>query len=284
MISSHYHKLDVVPPLVAQLPDAPQQLFILGDSLDALLAKPRVAIVGSRKMTPYGRQVTEELATKLASRGVVVVSGLAYGVDVTAHRAALAAGGQCLVVQGNGLDRLYPVAHTQIGEEIVRKGGVIVSEYPPGTLPRKHYFLERNRLVSGLSDIIIITEAAARSGTLNTAAHALNQGKPVFAVPGNITSPLAAGTNNLLKSGAVPLTSVDDLWPHLHIAEALSVLPAAATPEEFIILKLLQTGITDAGQLLQQSSLTVSSFNQTLTMLEITTKIRPLGNNHWALT
>jgi len=234
-------------------------------------------------MSPYGQAVTDKLAGDLAGRGVVIVSGLAYGVDACAHRAALAAGGQGIAVMACGLDQIYPVAHNRLGEDLIARGGVIVSEYPAGTPAHKHHFLERNRLVSGLAEAVIITEAAARSGTLNTAAHALNQGKPVLAVPGNITSPLSEGTNNLLKAGAQLLTSIDDILQILGIDAESAPTPVAANAEEYVILKLLADGLTDGSQLLKHSQLGAAIFNQTLTMLEITGKVRPLGANHWTI-
>lgn len=275
-----------VPPLLQEIPDAPGQLYTLGNSLTKLLRRPRVAIVGSRKMTPYGRVVTEKLATELAGQGIVVVSGLAYGVDACAHRAALAVGGQCIAVLANGLDTIYPAGHTRLGKEIIKSGGVIVSEYAPGTPPMQHRFLERNRLVAGLAGAVLITEAAERSGTLNTTAHALNQGKPVLAVPGNITSALSVGTNNILKSGAHPVTSVTDILAMLNINPTevgQAAVPIAVNDQEAILLKLLSEGMTDGSELLRHSQLETAVFNQTLTMLEITAKIRPLGANHWRL-
>jgi len=278
------HKRVPVPLLLSQLPDAPDRLFTIGDNLEGLLAKPRVAIVGARKMSPYGQAVTEMLAGQLAGKGIVIVSGLAYGVDACAHRAALEAGGQGIAVLGCGVDRIYPTAHTRLGKELVRKGGVIMSEYPVGTPPYKNHFLERNRLISGLAEAVIITEAAQRSGTLNTAAHALNQGKPVLCAPGNITSELSAGTNNLLKAGATPVTSVEDVLSLLGITEnAQTALPLAANENEFILLSLIKDGTTEGAELLRQSSLDAAVFNQTLTMLEITAKIKPLGANHWSI-
>lgn len=273
-----------IPPLLAQLPDSPRALYAIGDNLDDILAKPRVAIVGARKMSPYGRMVTEKLASELTGKGIVIVSGLAYGVDVCAHQAALGVGGQCLAILACGLERIYPTAHTRIAEELIQKGGVILSEYPSGAPPYKNHFLERNRLISGLSNAVIVTEAAERSGTLNTAAHALNQGKPVLAVPGNITSELSAGTNNLLKSGATPVTSIQDVLSILGINDTSQTsLPLAANQYEFILLSLLKEGATDGAELLRQSQLDAQTFNQTLTMLEITAKIKPLGANHWSL-
>jgi DNA processing protein len=278
------HKQIPVPPQLSQLPDAPETLFGIGGNLKKLLDKPRVAIVGARKMSPYGQSVTEKLASELAGKGVVIVSGLAYGVDVCAHQAALEVGGQCIAVLACGLDRMYPAAHARIGEEIIARGGVILSEYPDRTTPMQYRFLERNRLISGLSDAVIITEAAQRSGTLNTAAHALNHGKPVLCAPGNITSQLSAGTNNLLKSGATPVTSVEDILSVLGMTNtAQQALPLAANQHEFILLSLIKDGTSDGGELLRQSQLDAPTFNQTLTMLEITAKIKPLGANQWAL-
>lgn len=278
------HKLIPVPPPLQTIPNAPVQLFARGDNLDDLLSRPRVVIVGSRKMSPYGKGVTEKLAIELAGKGVVIVSGLALGVDACAHQAALDAGGQGIAVMACGIDQIYPATHARLGEELLKKGGVIVSEYPLDTPPRQHHFLERNRLVAGLAEAIIITEAAERSGTLNTAAHALDQGKSVLVVPGNITSPLSAGTNNLLKSGATPITSTDDVLALLDVkGTAQTALPIASNEQEFILLKLLQNGISDAAELLRQSGLDTPDFNQTLTMLEITAKIKPLGANHWTL-
>lgn len=278
------HKQIAIPPLLAKLPDAPKQLFAVGDGLDELLSRPRVAIVGSRQMSPYGQAVTEQLATRLAGQRIVIVSGLAYGVDACAHRAALDAGGQGIAVLGNGLDQIYPAANAGLGERLVQTGGVILSEYPSDVTARKHHFLERNRLISSLSDAVIITEAAERSGTLNTAAHALNQGKPVLAVPGNITSQLSAGTNNLIKSGATPLTSVEDVLSLLGISnETQTKLPLAANEHEFILLSLIKDGVTDGAELLRQSQLDAATFNQTLTMLEITAKVKPLGANLWTI-
>jgi len=282
-MSEAYHKATTVPPLLAELPEAPTQLFVRGDNLTELLKRRRVAIVGSRRMSPYGQAVTKRLARDLASRGVVIISGLAFGVDACAHRAVLDMGGQGVAVMACGLDQIYPVAHTRLGEELVAKGGVIISEYPVGTTARKHRFLERNRLIAGLAEAVIITEAAARSGTLNTAAHALNQGKPVLAVPGNITSPLSEGTNNLVKAGAALLNSVDDIFLVLGIDAIDPVIPKGANDQEEAILKLLADGIAEGTALLKETKLDPSLFNQTLTMLEINGKIKPLGNNHWAI-
>ncbi len=284
MIQKHKHKQILVPSLLTTVPDAPEKLFCIGDTLEDLLKKPRIAIVGSRKMTAYGRGITEKFASELASKGIVIVSGLAYGVDACAHQAALGAGGKCIAVLACGLEQMYPAANRLLANKLVEKGGVIVSAYPKGTEPLRHRFLERNSIISGLADAVLITEAAQRSGSLNTASHALNQGKPVLCVPGNITSPLSGGTNNLIKSGAHLVTSIDDILSILGLDKSKQTsLPIAMNQEEFILLSLLKDGVSEGSELAYKSELDASMFNQTLTMLEIAGKIKPLGNNHWTL-
>lgn len=246
---------------------------------------PTVAIVGTRKPSAYGKEVTHDLAFNLAKRGIIVVSGLALGVDAIAHKAALEAGGKTVAVLGNGLPRIYPATNRHLAEEIVAGGGAIISEYAHNETARPHYFLERNRLVSGLADAIIITEATARSGTLNTAGHALEQGKDIFVVPGNITSPLSAGCNTLLKQGALPVTSYEDILHVVapnHLGEG-SELTLGNTPEEATIIKLLQEGVRDGERLQIAAGFDAAQFSKLLTMMELSGLIRPLGGNQWTL-
>lgn len=275
------------PQKLLALPDAPKELYVLGANLDELLTRPAVAIVGSRKVTAYGKTVTARLAGELARAGVVVVSGLAIGVDGIAHRAALEAGGLTLAVLPSALDQIYPANHHQLARQIVEKGGALISEYPEGAqIAYKSNFIARNRIVSGLSDAVLITEAAEKSGTLHTADFALQQGIEVLAVPGNITSPTSAGTNNLIKAGATIITSVDDVFQVLGIKPAnqqKTAAPRGSTPEEQLVLDLLFGGTQAGDMLLEASKLDIRQFNQTLTMLEIRGHIRPLGNNRWAL-
>lgn len=245
-----------------------------------------VAIVGARRPTPYGREVTYQLANRLASRGAVIVSGMALGVDGIAHQGALDANGTTIAVQANGLDALYPSSHRQLGEKIIASGGAIVSEYEPGTPPMQHRFLERNRIVSGLADAVIITEANSRSGTLNTAAHALTQGRDVYAVPGNITSPLSAGCNKLIAQGAQAIYDIDTLIEQiapLSTNAAQRVLPLGSTDLENAIIQALASGIRDGDEILRRIKADASEFNTALTMLEINAIIRPLGANQWTL-
>lgn len=258
------------------------ELFVAATDFTGLLSHTLVAVVGSRKLTPYGRSVTYDLAYKLAERGIVIVSGLALGVDAVAHQAALDAGGKTIAVLPGSLQDIIPRSHHQLARRIVEQGGALMSEYPSGTVAYKTNFVARNRLVAGLADALLITEAAEKSGSLHTARFALEQGKDVMAVPGNITSPMSQGTNNLLKAGAMPVTGLDDILHVLHIEPSAStVRKRGSTNAEQTVLDLLQTGTTDGSELQQTSQLAVAEFNQTLTMLELSGKIRPLGANHW---
>ncbi len=272
------------PEILRDIPSPPKQLYVLGD-LEALLAKPRLSVVGSRRVTPYGRAITSDLVQTVARQGIVIVSGLAFGVDSIAHQAALDAGGGTIAVLPCGIEKVYPSSHAQLARDILAKGGALVSEYPGDTLPGQYNFIERNRIVSGLGDGTLITEAAVKSGTLHTANFALEQGRTVMAVPGNITSPLSQGTNNLVKSGATMVTDASDILfalgfdPAKHKQQELF----GSTKEETLLLTLLQGGISDSSILLVESGLSPVAFNQTLTMLEINAQIRPLGAGHWAI-
>jgi DNA processing protein len=272
------------PELLRDIPASPKELYYLGAEPETWLERPRVAIVGSRGITPYGRSVTAQLATQLAERGITIVSGLALGVDAVAHEAALKAGGQHIAVLANGLDKIYPASNTQLAKQLLQSGGVIISEYPEGTPSLKQNFVARNRIVAGLSNALLITEAGEKSGTLHTARFALEQGRDVLVVPGNITSPTSAGCNQLIKSGATPVTSVDDILFALGTKNLVTTtyVHRGDTPDEQIILDLLYKGISDAHELLMQSELEPTVFTQTLTMLELSGKIHPLGANHWA--
>jgi DNA processing protein len=269
--------------IVTHIANPPKTLYYQGKFPTS--RRPSVAIVGTRKPTSYGKEVTTRFAEELARKGVVIVSGLALGVDGIAHRAALDAGGTTLAVLACGLPEIYPASHKSLAKEIIEKGGAVMTEYEPHTLARSHYFLERNRIVSGLADAIIITEAAARSGTMNTAAHALEQGKEVFVVPGNITSPMSHGCNQLIKQGATPLTSSDDIIaviaPDLFTSQ--TVLPLGSNPLETTIIQLIVGGIRDGDELQQKAGVSATELSTTLTMLEINGVVRNLGANQWTL-
>jgi DNA processing protein len=163
---------------------------------------PRVSIVGSRRPSPYGEAVAEQLGADLARASVVVISGLALGIDAAAHRGALAGGGVTVAVMGTGVDVVYPAAHSRLAEEILAAGGALVSQFPDGTTPRRHNFPARNWTMAALSDLVVVVEAAEGSGALITADAALHLHKEVMAVPGSVFSPLSVGTHGLIRDGA----------------------------------------------------------------------------------
>lgn len=279
------HKLDgVLAGKLSQLHDAPKQLFYRGVDPNLLLNKPSVAIVGSRKMTAYGKTVAEQFARELAQAGVVIISGLALGVDSAAHRATVEAGGLTLAVMAHGLHTVQPSSHVGLAQQILQGGGTLVSEYPVDYPALSHNFVARDRLIAALADAVLIPEAAVKSGSLHTAAFALDLGKPVLAVPGPITSEMSAGTNQLIKTGALTVTSVDDVFLALNLQKtSLQQTLLPASDEEQLVLEALRAGATEGQQLMAVSGLSSTIYSQTMTMLEISGQIRALGGDKWAL-
>lgn len=274
----------LLAPHIQPMPDPPLQLFYRGD-VSLLAGRRRVAIVGSRKITPYGRQVTTKLSSDLSKQGVVVVSGLALGVDAVAHRAAVEAKRPTIAVLPGSLDSIYPRSHSHLAEQIIKYGGLLLSEYTQNPHPHKYQFIGRNRLIAALAEAVVIPEAAHDSGSLHTAQFALDLGKPVLAVPGNIDAPMSAGTNTLIQTGAGVILSSRDLFESLSMSQDdfSQLATAGTTPEETTILRLLKTGPQDSASLLKQSQLTASAFNQTITMLEVTGTIQSLSTGKWTI-
>jgi DNA processing protein len=202
------------PRLLAEIPAPPPVLYLRGDLTERDTIA--VAIVGTRRATAYGREVTDRLATDLAAAGVTIVSGLARGIDGVAHKAALRAGGRTLAVLGSGPDVIYPPEHRHLAEQVIEQGAVL-SDYPPGRKPDGQNFPARNRIISGLALGVIIAEAPARSGALITADFAADQGREVFVVPGSILSETAAGGMRLLRDGARPIASAEDVLEDLRL-------------------------------------------------------------------
>lgn len=198
------------PQLLASIHDPPVGLFVRGGAPLEVLSQPALAIVGARACSAYGAQVARSLAREAAAAGLVVVSGLARGIDGEAHRGALESGGVTVAVLGCGIDRDYPAGHAELACRI-RESGLVVSEYAPGVEPAPWRFPARNRIIAGLGRATVVIEARERSGALITADLALEEGREVLACPGEITSALSAGTNALLKLGAPPFTSADDV-------------------------------------------------------------------------
>jgi DNA processing protein len=195
------------PPLLSECTDPPLGLFVRGTAVDWTFV---VAVVGSRRATAYGRQVAAWIGEELAAAGVVVASGMARGVDAAAHRGALTAGGPTAAVWGTGPGRVYPAEHADLAEHIVGHG-VLMTEYPPGTPPRRRHFPERNRILAGMARAVIVVEAAGRSGALITARLAVDEGREVLAVPGSVLSDLSVGPNGLLRLGAQPMVTPRDV-------------------------------------------------------------------------
>jgi len=235
---------DGYPSLLAQIPDPPSRLWLRGDAPPGLLERPAVAIVGARACSGYGRSVARLLATEAAAAGAVVVSGMARGVDGEAHRGALAAGAATVAVLGCGIDRDYPAAHAELAGSIVAAGGLVVSEYEPGVEPAPWRFPARNRIIAGLARATVVVEARERSGALITADFALEDGREVLAVPGEITSALSAGTNALLRIGATPATCSADVLEALGLEHRR---PARALPDDPVTAAVLAAVEAGAG-------------------------------------
>ena len=272
------------PPQLLQIKHPPKHLYVVGGNLNNTM--PKVAIIGSRKPTAYGQKVVHDIASKLASAGIIVISGLAYGIDSLAQKAAVDAGGATWAVLAGGLDKIYPQSNLSLARKIVETGGALISEYPTGMPSMKQNFIARNRLVSGLSDAVLVIEAAPKSGTQITANFALEQNKIVMAVPGNIYSENSGGTNNLIKAGALVVTSAQDIFNALSLKLKL-VEPKKVEGDNDAqnrIIAVLNKGFSDSDDVLEETELELSEFSMNMTMLEIKGVIHPLGANRWELS
>jgi DNA processing protein len=261
------------PPLLAAVPGAPIVLWLKGNA--ATLSQPSVAIVGSRAATPYGLEAASRLAGDLAAAGAVVVSGLARGVDSAAHRGALDAGGQTAAVLGSGVDVVYPPEHDELARSIAGQG-VVLSEWPPGTPPLAFHFPARNRIISGLSLAVVVVEAAEKSGSLITAGCALEQGRAVLAVPGNILSGRHRGCHGLIRDGAAVVESVEDIMAEIRaspLRPAVRNEPASTPADE--LLAAMQFGESyDVEALGRGTGLAASQLLSRLLDLELRGRVR----------
>lgn len=264
------------PPLLAAITDPPPYFWRLGP---LALTGPTVAVVGSRKATPYGLAVARRLAEELSTAGVTVVSGLARGIDAAAHAGALAAGGATIAVLGTGIDVPYPREHAGLYRQILA-AGAIVSELPPGTGPQAHQFPERNRIISGLSLAVVVVEAGEQSGALITADTALEQGREVLAVPGPITSAVSRGPLRLIQQGAALVTSAADILAAIGrspAAQPARPAPPELTPEEGQILAWLGDGPRTPDELADGTGLGAAVVVASLTLLEVKGLVRLLA-------
>lgn len=266
------------PKLLAEIPDPPPILYVRGE------LKPEdawaVAVVGTRRVSTYGREVTRRLVSVLAQSGVTIVSGLARGVDAVAHQTALEVGGRTIAVLGCGIDLVYPPEHRELARRIAAQGA-LVSEYPLGTQPEPGNFPPRNRIISGLSLGVVITEAGRNSGALITADYAAEQGRDVFAVPGSILSAGCAGTNRLIQDGAKPVLDAADILQELNLTmvaeqkEARQALPTTET--EALILAHLSAEPVHVDDLTRAVGLPVAQVTSTLALMELKGMVRQVG-------
>ena len=266
------------PVLLREIDQSPPVIYMKGSLTPA--DEFSVAMVGTRRVTAYGQQVARETSTFLAGHGLTIVSGLARGVDALAHQHALQAGGRTIAVMGCGVDVIYPPEHRQLAEAII-ENGALISDYPLGTQPEGINFPPRNRIISGLSLATIVVEAGERSGALITADFALEQGRDVFAVPGNVYSPASRGTNRLIQNGAYVMVSPQDVMDVLDLSQvedykdARQVLPADIT--EAKILLAMDYEPTHIDQICNEVGLPVEKVSATLTLMELKGMVQHVG-------
>jgi DNA processing protein len=269
---------EVYPRRLKEIDQPPPTLYVRGElSLEDEWA---IAVVGTRRMTVYGRQVAEELSSFLASNHVTVVSGLARGVDAVAHQAALHADGRTIAVLGSGVDYIYPPEHRKLAEEICGHGALI-SEYIPGTQPESNNFPPRNRIISGLSMATVVIEAGETSGALITATFAVEQGREVFAVPGSILAPQSKGTNRLIREGARPMLNVEEVLEVLNLEQVQEYrqarLALPADEVEAKLLAVLQDEPLHVDEIQYRTGLPVDKVSAALVMMELKGMVRQAG-------
>lgn len=270
------------PARLLEIDTPPPVLYVWGELLEQ--DKYAVAIVGTRRATAYGRAVTERVASTLAQEGITIVSGLARGIDGIAHRAALQAGGRTLAVLGSGLDRIYPPEHRKLAKSTTKRGAVL-TDYPLGTAPEAKNFPPRNRLISGLSLAVIVVEAGASSGALITADFGLDQSREVFAVPGDLYKPTSEGTNNLIRMGAHPLITTEDVLEVLNLElVARQEDVSAEMPEDESERKVYQALGEEplhVDELRSKCGMPVEQITASLAMLELKGRARQVGGMHY---
>jgi DNA processing protein len=282
------------PAQLAAVAGMPPALFIEGDP--ALLARPQVAIVGSRAASAAGREIALDFAARLAAHGFAITSGLAAGIDAAAHRGALAAGGVTIAVCGTGLDRVYPAEHRPLADMISAQGA-LVSEFPTGTPPAAYNFPRRNRLMSGLARGVLVVEAAARSGSLITARLAGEQGREVMAVPGSIHNHLARGCHRLIKDGAALVETVDDVLAALGVAglssapvsakvasDAAKIPGCALDSDAEMLLNALGFEPADLDRLVERTGLAAAAVVSKLQLLELEGRVESLAGGRYSRT
>lgn len=273
------------PKLLAQIADPPHTIFIRGKLPGNNI--PSIAIVGTRRHTTYAKQITGELVRPLASQGLVIISGLALGIDGIAHSETIAVGGITIAVLGSGINKqhIYPASHHYLAEKIIDRGGAIISEYPSGFLPTKYSFPMRNRIIAGLTLGTVVIEAPVGSGSLITARAALDYNREVFAVPHPITSLLGVGNNNLLKMGARMVTEATDITDALNILNlkqtTLNKEPIMASATEATIWSTLGREPKHIDNIIKESGLDSSAVNSTLILMEMKGMVKNLSGMNY---
>jgi DNA processing protein len=271
------------PELLREIPAAPPLIFLRGEFEP--IDRWAVAVVGTRRLSAYGRQVTHELVSGLVRNGITIVSGLARGIDAVAHRTALDEGGRTIAVMACGIDKIYPPEHRDMARQIVDGRGVIITDYPLGAEPENTHFPARNRLISGLSLGVLVVEAGEKSGALITSRFALEQNREVFAVPGNINSPISVGTNRLIQQGAKLVLRVEDILEELNLrmiadqAEAKVILPESA--EEAALISQLSSQPTHVDELGRLTGMPSSLVSSTLTIMELKGMVQQVGGMNY---
>ena len=270
------------PAKLAGIPDPPALIYVRG----RLNSRPAVAVVGSRRDTRYGREQAQRIARELAEAGVVIVSGLARGIDTAAHKGAVQAGGLSFGVLGCGLDQMYPKENTPLADELIRLGGAVLSELPPGAAPLPYHFPRRNRLISGLADGVLLIEATLRSGTQSTINHALDQGRTVFALPGNVDAPGSELPLQLLRDGAELCTRASDILSRLKIARpaAAPAPPSTAEEPDDPILRALFRETKTFEELLEETGLSAQALTARLGLLELDGRVERLPGRAFGLS
>ncbi|MCL1796571.1 MAG: DNA-processing protein DprA [Clostridia bacterium] len=265
------------PALLRTIEDSPPTLFVRGEA--RLVDDNAIAIVGARNCTAYGTRMAHKIARDLSIAGVTVVSGLARGIDSVAHRGAIDADARTVAVLGSGVDVVYPNEHRMLADEIIAHGGSIISELKPGTPPRGQHFPARNRIISGMCGGLLLIEAAKRSGTMTTVAFALDQGREVFALPGQADSPLSVTTHAMIRDGARLVTSARDILLDLgwtdEMAEEEALLPTLTRAARDVYMQLLG-GQTDIDALIETLGVSAQEMNSLLTIMELQGIIRRL--------
>jgi len=270
------------PRRLKEIDQPPPVVYLLGQMDES--DQCAVAIVGTRRITAYGRQAANEIGGALARHGVTIVSGLARGVDAVAHQAALKNGGRTLAVLGSGVDQIYPPEHRQLAEQIAACGAVL-SDYPPGTAPEASNFPPRNRIISGLAQAVIVVEAGEKSGALITAAFAAEQGREVFAIPGSIYAPQSKGANVLIREGAHALLDAQEVLDALNLGQteefraARTVLPADATEAQ--LFDILGREPLHVDEIRARTNLPIERVSAALTLMELKGLVRQVGNMHY---